>query len=247
MNPDKFDIEVGWKQFLSPFIDCEYFDHIYAQLRNDHAAGATIYPASRHFWRPFNLCPYENLKVVLIADGPYNYKHTNKQGTFVLADGLALSASLVEGSVDLIENHWYQGIERELHGGLNLNLYLNQNLNFLAEQGVLMLNSGITAMEGDNVSHFQLWKPFMDAVLEKIRNDYPATLACILIGDQAKEFSEIFTNTTHQIIKCEHPIKALKERRTWRSNGIFSKTNEFLKKERNLEILWAEEFEYKEN
>lgn len=236
MNPDKINIERGWKEILTPFFISDDFDCIYSVLRTEHATGKSIFPASASFWKPFNHCPYENLKVVLIADGPYNEKMEVKNGSFVMADGIALSCS---SCVDLPRSldNWYKGMEQDLFEGLNLLMYLNTDLSYLADQGVLMLNSSFTTVEkADN--HFDLWKPFYLFLLEQL-NKYPTNLIFILIGEQSKTFLPYINSPF--ILECEHPDIPLTEYRTWRHNNIFSNTNKILKKERNHEIIWVEE------
>jgi uracil-DNA glycosylase len=237
MNPDKVNIEGQWKQFLLPFLMSSRFDDIYAKLREDHANGAKIHPASANFWKPFK-CPYDDLKVVLIADGPYN-KSVEKKGTeYSLADGLPLSTGIYNDTTKLLEDCWYSCIEQDIFDGMNLSMFLNPDLMFLVEQGMLMLNSSFTAIEGN--SHFSLWEPFIAYLIEHALNPYPMKLLFLLIGEEAQLYRK-YVSEEHVIIECEHPQTALNEKRSWNFNNIFSKTNQFLKNERNEEIMWVEQ------
>jgi uracil DNA glycosylase len=238
MNPVKVNIEGQWKQFLLPFLMSTQFDDIYAKLREDHANGAKIYPASVNFWRPFK-CNYEDLKVIMIVDGPYNLSLERKGVEYPLADGLPLSTGIYNDTTKLLEDCWYSGIEQDIFDGMNLSMFLNPDLSFLVEQGILMLNSSFTAIEGGD-SHFSLWEPFIAYLIEHALNPYPMKLLYLLIGDEAARYKKYISQDS-VILECEHPQTALNEKRSWNFNNIFSKTNEFLKKERNDEIIWVEE------
>jgi uracil-DNA glycosylase len=234
MNPEKVNIEGEWKEILSPFIMSNKFDEIYSNLRDDHANGITIFPASTNMYKAFK-CKYEDLKVVIIADGPYNTAIDKTP----LADGLALSTGIYGKNTKLLEDCWYSAIEKDLFDGMNLNMYLNPDLSFLAEQGVLLLNSSLTTREGKD-SHFSLWRPFIAYLIEHALNPYPMEIPYILIGEQSRYYRK-YISLKATVFECEHPQKALDEKRSWNFNNIFSKTNAFLKKVRNEEIIWAEE------
>lgn len=238
MNLDKINIQGEWKKILLPFLCSEDFKRIISKLKEDHINGKKILPASSNWWKPFN-CSYDELKLVIIADGPYRKFKETKDGFISLADGLPFSTGFYNGYEKLIEDSWYAGIEQDIFDGMNLNMYLNPDLSFLVEQGVLMLNSSFTTTETD--SHFSLWEPFIAYLIEHVLNPYPMKLLYLLIGEEAQQYKKYIMDD-HEVLECEHPETAITGKRSWNFNNIFSKTNEYLKIERNEEIIWVEQF-----
>lgn len=235
MNLDKVNIEGQWKQFLLPFLISSQFKGIYTKLREEHANGARIYPNSANFWKPFK-CSYEDLKVIMIVEGPHN-------GVIKLG---GLNSKWDEYSPlsthTKLDDYWYSAIEQDIYGGMNLLMFPNPDFSFLVEQGILMLNSSFTAVE-EGGSHFSLWEPFIAYLIEHVLNPYPTNLLYILIGEEALHYKKYISKDAI-ILECEHPQTAIEEKRSWNFNNIFSKTNEFLKKERNEEIIWVEQIPF---
>jgi len=69
MNPELLSnqIEAQWLTKLSLFIDSEQFDNIIEGIKQSKAKGKRIAPDSKDLFNAFLLCPYNELKVVIIG------------------------------------------------------------------------------------------------------------------------------------------------------------------------------------
>lgn len=65
-------VEPGWKAALSDALSSESFANLAAFLEEEKAAGATIYPPQDEVFSAFNLCPFEQTKVVIVGQDPYH-------------------------------------------------------------------------------------------------------------------------------------------------------------------------------
>jgi hypothetical protein len=65
-------VEPGWKAALSGALSSESFANLEAFLKEEKAAGATIYPPQDEVFSAFNLCPFEQTKVVIVGQDPYH-------------------------------------------------------------------------------------------------------------------------------------------------------------------------------
>ena len=84
-------IEESWKTALADEFEKDYFIKLTEFVRGEYLSGKTIYPAAKNIFNAFNLCPLNQVKVVIIGQDPY---HEPGQ-----AHGLCFS---VEKGVDLL-------------------------------------------------------------------------------------------------------------------------------------------------
>ena len=65
-------IEQSWKDALSAEFDKDYFIKLTDFVRGEYLAGHAVYPAAGNIFNAFNLCPLDNVKVVIIGQDPYH-------------------------------------------------------------------------------------------------------------------------------------------------------------------------------
>lgn len=228
-----------WAPHLEQFITKKQFDNIFLQLQKISRNGSKIVPTSANLFRPFRECNYDDLKVVILVDGPYNTIKNNK----VVADGLAFSCAETNELEKELEI-WYDGIERDVFGGLNLDMSLSCDLSQLASQGVLLLNSGFTSVVGGDTPHYDIWGPFLTFLYFQVLNTYPAPLAFVFIGEHAQLYEKYIFPMQHFTISVEHPVEATKRFKNWDHQNLFTKVNKFLLKARNESIEWSTNLVY---
>lgn len=218
--------EEGWGEKLRPFIESEECDKIYKRLKEDSnpREGRIICPASENVWRAFKVCPWNKLKVVIIGLDPYPYYYNKKY----VADGLAFSCSSMEKFQPSLEV-LYQAIEDDAYKGLALNYTKPFDLTYLAEQGVLLLNSALTVEKEKIGSHTELWQPFMRWLIMNVLNTYCTGLVYILMGKIAQGFHRDILPFNHWVMEVEHPSFANRKERKMLHQNCFSKTNTILK------------------
>lgn len=79
-------IESTWKEHLQAEFEKAYFAQLTDAVRREYGSG-TCYPPGKLIFNAFNLCPFEQVKVVIIGQDPY---HEPGQ-----AHGLSFSVQMV--------------------------------------------------------------------------------------------------------------------------------------------------------
>ena len=59
-------IEQSWKEQLSPEFEKDYFVRLTQAVKAEYRSG-TCYPPGKWIFNAFNLCPFHQLKVVIIG------------------------------------------------------------------------------------------------------------------------------------------------------------------------------------
>ena len=166
------------------------------------------YPEYDNIFNAFKLTSVKDLKVVILGQDPY---HEPNQ-----AHGLSFSVLS-----DL-------GVEIKQDG----------NLDYLAKQGVLLLNTILTVEHGKALAHKSFgWEKFTDNVIKYI-NTLDKPIVYILWGSNAISKTKMITNPKHYVITSVHP-SPLSSYRGFFGSKPFSKTNEFLKNNNIEEIKWV--------
>lgn len=238
MDYNKFEPLIGkdWGKKLQPFIESKEMGEIYKFLRREKARGRIICPDSRVTYRAFRETPYKDLKVIFFAQNPYPWFKND----VMVADGIALSCSntkVLQPSLD----QFYDGIEDDLCGGLDVAMVKNPDLSYLCNQGIMMLNTSLTVEKDKPGSQVELWLPFMRYLIEEVLNDYGSNLIFVLSGKCSMFLERYINPIAHRIIKIEHPAAAAHEFRKWRHENVFTKINKLLKEYYNFSPVWFEE------
>ena len=118
MNWNKFEtfFHESWHSKMRFFIESEECDKIYEHLKKEAKRGKKIAPISSNVFRCFLETPLTKLKVVMVGMCPY---HTERNGV-PIADGLLMGCSTTGVLQPSLQN-FYNGVEKELYNGLNLN------------------------------------------------------------------------------------------------------------------------------
>jgi len=195
-------------------------------------ASKMISPNKRDVFKTFTLCPYNNLKVIMLGMDPYPQKNVATGilfGNNLEEPGTTLSLSpslqiLKEGVIDYTIPH---GI-----------VTFDHTLESWAKQGVLMLNSALTVEVNKIGSHTQLWRPFISTLLQSLSTKNPG-LIYVLFGKQAQTFIP-YINKTNYLISCNHPAYHARNG-TSMDTGIFKEVNRILQQTNNDSVQWYQE------
>jgi uracil-DNA glycosylase len=219
-------IHESWKRVLESEFQETYFIQLTEQVRSAYKERAGhIFPMGSQIFRAFDLCPFNELKVVILGQDPYPTKGH--------AHGLCFS---VEPSVKPFPKSLLN-IFKEIQGDLGIPMPENGNLARWAEQGVLLLNASLTVEEGKPDSHKGFgWEKFTDAVIKTI-NAQKTGVVFILWGSKAISKEQFIDSSKHLILKSVHP-SPLSAHRGFFGCKHFSKTNEFLRMMEQSEIQW---------
>ena len=217
-------IAPSWKARLQQEFEQPYFSAIVNKIRSDIQQGMTIYPKGSDMFRAFELCSFENTKVVLLGQDPYHGPGQAHGLCFSVQDGVKVPPSLVN-------------IYKELHNDTGFIIPQHGNLSRWAEQGVLMLNTSLTVQAHQANSHSKIgWQIFTDAVIRKV-SDEKEHIVFVLWGGNARSKVGLIDASKHLILQSAHPSPLSAHNGFW-GNHHFSRINEYLVAHGSEPIDW---------
>lgn len=221
---DFFKIEPTWDKELTNYLHSDNFLALSSFIFQEYAS-KEIYPKSEDIFKAFWLTPFSQVKVVIIGQDPY---HEPNQ-----AHGLCFSVPVETNTPPSLKN-----IYREMEADLNIKKNLDQgNLEYLAKQGVLLLNSVLTVVSRQAGSHSKKgWEEFSDEVI-KVLSDKKQNIVFILWGKYAQNKKRLINNKKHLVLLSPHP-SPLSAYKGFFGCKHFSKTNEYLKRNKSKSIIW---------
>ena len=170
------------------------------------------------------ITPLNEVKVVILGQDPY---HEVNQ-----AHGLAFSVLCKKLPPSLLN------IYKEMESDLNVKVNQDGNLDYLAKQGVLLLNTSLTVREHMANSHSNKgWEIFTDNCI-KLLNIQDRPIVFILWGRNAISKTKFLNNPKHLVLTSVHP-SPLSAYNGFFGSKPFSKTNDFLKNNNVEPIKWV--------
>jgi uracil-DNA glycosylase len=214
-----------WSSLLSKEKEKKYFQQIISQIEKQRELGLIIFPNKNQVFNAFSLTPFNTIKVVILGQDPY---HGSNQ-----AHGLSFSV-LSEQKIPPSLNNIYKELSQDISGFI----YPSKgNLEYWAKQGVLLLNTVLTVVEGQAHSHQNLgWETFTDKVIQQI-NIYSENVVFLLWGKHAQKKGVHIDRNKHLILTSSHP-SPLSAHRGFLGSQHFSKTNAYLVSKNKNPIDW---------
>lgn len=216
-----------WKSFLETEKNKPYFQKLEDFLLREKQANKTIYPDSKNIFSVFNYTPFKNIKVVIIGQDPY---HGENQ-----AHGLSFSVPESQEKIPPSLKNIFKEIVQEFPEK-NI-IPENGNLEYLAKQGVFLLNATLTVEAHKAGSHQKKgWELFTDTVIKTISEKHE-NIVFLLWGSFAHKKAELIDETKHCVLKSPHP-SPLSAYRGFFGCNHFLQTNDYLRKNNKSEIDW---------
>lgn len=220
-----------WQQPLKGFIESEKFDSIINFIKTEKKLGFNIQPTTDRIFRAFNLCKPDDVKVIMAAQDPYNALKDGKH----IADGLAFSCSLTKSPQPSLRNI-NQGVVKTLKtGNMESN---NWDLEYLAKQGVLLINSSLTVRTNYPNSHKGIWDKFIEEVFHTVINKSTKPLVYILLGKEAQDTFYKYARLGDYILTAKHPASAAYSGGVWDCADVFNRCNTYLELNQLTPINW---------
>ncbi len=211
-----------WIDFINNEKNKPYYSELKNKVDNEYNT-YTCYPKYDDIYNAFKYTKYNDVKVVILGQDPY---HEPDQ-----AHGLAFSVLCKKLPPSLVN------IYKEMENDFGVNINQDGNLDYLAKQGVLLLNTCLTVREGLAFSHKDYgWQEFTDNVIKEI-NKMDKPIVFILWGAPAIKKTKLLNNPKHFIITSAHP-SPLSAYRGFFGSKPFSKANDFLIKNGITPINW---------
>jgi uracil-DNA glycosylase len=221
-----FIIDETWKEILKKEFDKDYFIKLSNFLEREYEQNSPkIFPKKSEIFNAFNLCPINNIKVVILGQDPYP--------TIGHAHGLSFS---VKNDVRPLPKS-LKNIFKELKDDLGVDKRENGCLKTWSHQGVLLLNTVMTVEESKPKSHYNIgWELFSDAVI-RLLNTNKTNLVYLLWGNNAIQKAHLIDAQNNLILKAPHP-SPLSSYRGFFGCKHFSSTNTYLEKMGKTAIEW---------
>jgi uracil-DNA glycosylase len=216
-------IEESWKLRLKDEFKKEYFLKLTDFVRDEYSK-KTIFPPGALIFNAFNLCPFNNVKSVIIGQDPYHGPGQAHGLCFSVRDGVEFPPSLLN-------------IFKEIETDLGISRPSSGNLERWAAQGVLLLNATLTVRAHQAGSHqHKGWEEFTDAAIRNL-NSEKKNLVFFLWGAYAQKKGETIDVSRHLVLKSVHP-SPLSASKGFFGNKHFSRCNEYLSKNGIAPIEW---------
>lgn len=219
----------SWKPFLTAELKEKYFKDIYDKYTNSKDMASqvnlSVYPAAIDIFKAFRLCDLENMKVCIIGMDPYHSICNKTQIPY--ANGLAFSVN-DECSIPPSLRNIFKLSNPD-------SVIENGNLERWANQGVFLINSALSVLEGKPGSH-GFWHKFTDKVIKYV-SDYHkeegTRVIFVLWGAHAFEKIEFIDQEHHKVFISSHPsplgaTKPLKKYPSFITSDVFNKINKEL-------------------
>jgi len=216
-------IEESWKQALATEFDKDYFIKLTDFVRGEYLSGKQIYPRASNIFNAFNLCPVDDVKVVIIGQDPYHEPGQAHGLCFSVPDGITPPPSLIN-------------IYKEIETDLGRPSSTHGDLTYWAKQGVLLLNSTLTVQAHLAASHAgKGWEQFTDAVISVLSKR--KNIVYMLWGSYAQKKAALVDTSQNLVLKSVHP-SPLSAYRGFFGCKHFSSANEYLVQHGKTPIDW---------
>ena len=194
-----------------------------------------ICPSISNIFKAFNLCTYEECKVIFIGKDPYSDKYLKQpRATGILfGNDNKITEDYISPSLTVIKN---SVINFEIP---HKSITFDNSLESWAKQGILMLNSALTCEVGKPGSHSLKWIPFIANLLKNLSLNNTA-LVYVLFGKQAQSFRRFINSRSNYILEVNHPSYYARTNTSMPSN-IFEEVNRILYGLYNDKIKWFNE------
>ena len=196
--------------------------NIYYKMKSQNV----IYPNSADIYNAFMKTSYDDVRVVILGQDPYHEEGQANGLAFSVNNGVKMPPSL-------------KNIFKELQDDIGGELRTNTDLTNWAEQGIFLLNSSLTVIEGRPNSMADIWNTFTDSII-KLLNNKEKPIVFVLWGKNARNKKKLIDTNKHFIIESAHP-SPLSAYRGFFGSKPFSKVNEYLISTGQVPIDWVGE------
>ena len=216
-------IDESWRQVLQPEFDKPYFELLTDFVRHAYRTTQCFPPAGQIF-RAFDLCPFDQVRVVIIGQDPYHDVNQAHGLCFSVQNGVPVPPSLVN-------------IYKELNRDLGKPIPTSGDLTHWAEQGVLLLNATLTVEAHKAGSHQgKGWEEVTDAAIQALNNQR-SNIVFMLWGSYAQRKGQFIDRRKHLVLTAVHP-SPLSAYRGFMGCGHFSQANNYLLQHGQAPIAW---------
>lgn len=223
------NIKTNWKEIITEILKLDKFKNLEKNLIEEYEnfeGLAEIYPKKELIFNAFNYFNFEDLKVVIIGQDPYHQPNQANGLCFSVNKNIKIPPSL-------------KNIFREIYDNYDLELpnLTTGNLEYLAQQGILLLNNTLSVRQSTPNSHLKIWKGFSDEIIKYILKNHN-NIVFLLWGNNAKKILKNKNIKNHYTLEANHPSPLSANKGGWFGNKHFIKTNKILEENKKEKINW---------
>lgn len=217
-------LEDSWKRYLGSEFDKQYFVNLTGLVRQEYL-NHQCFPPGKLIFNAFNLCPFDDVKVVIIGQDPYHEPGQAMGLSFSVPVGTMIPPSLVN-------------IFKEIQLDLGTPIPQDGDLTRWSKQGVLLLNATLTVRAHEANSHQRLgWSQFTDAAIKAL-SDHRQGLVYMLWGGYARSKRYLINQQQNLVLESVHPSPLSANRGGWFGQHQFSRCNAYLESKGIAPINW---------
>lgn len=216
-------IHAEWRPILLPI--AEKHDETFttkwtAEMNKMEGTDIQVFPETPNIFRAFSFFKPSDLKAVIIGQDAYHSvdRKTNKPHAQGLCFSVPNGSTCPPSLLNILKN-----LHRD-KGRLDLTDW--------AEQGVLLINVGLTVREGAAGSHLAMWRPFVHDVCAYV-GELCRDIAVLLWGKFAQEFAPLFKHAW--VHMSAHPSPLSRQP----FNGGFEEANAYLRGKGKEVVRWV--------
>ncbi len=184
-------IHESWKNALKQEFSAEYWQELTAFVREEYST-KNVFPPAKHIFRAYDLCPLDQVKVVIVGQDPYHGPGQANGLSFAVNDGTKIPPSLAN-------------IFKEIQHDLEVTPHNSGDLTRWAKQGVLLLNSVLTVLAKNPASHKNKgWEIFTDQTIKAV-NDNRTGIVYLLWGKYAQQKGQHIDREKNLVLESGHP------------------------------------------
>ncbi|MEA1079438.1 uracil-DNA glycosylase [Marinobacter qingdaonensis] len=215
----------GWTDHLATEFREPYMHALAEFLAAEEQAGKVLFPASKHCFNALNSTPLDKVSVVILGQDPYHGPGQAHGLCFSVRPDVPPPPSLVN-------------IFKEIDSDLGIPAPDHGCLQPWADQGVLLLNSVLTVVQGEAGAHQgQGWETFTDRVIETVNREREGVVF-LLWGSYARKKGRHIDRQRHLVLEGPHP-SPLSAYRGFFGCRHFSQTNDWLQQKGQPSIDWT--------
>ena len=191
-----------------------------------------ICPTQSNVFKAFEVCPYDNLKVVMLGQDPFPQKGVatgilfgNKEGT--RDEDLSPSLQIIKEAA----------INFEIPHNC---IIFDPTLESWAKQGILMINSALTVEMNKIGSHVMLWRPFIASLLKNL-SENETGIIYVLFGKQAQTFKPYINKKLNTVLEENHPAYFARTGEAM-PHTVFEQISKLTKGIYGIPITWYQEY-----
>lgn len=202
-----------WLEILASEFEQDYFGQIKQHLLAEKAAGQIVYPPGPQIFQALELCPFSQVKVVILGQDPYHGPGQAHGLAFSVPDNTPTPPSL-------------QNIFKEIQAEFGHEIPNHGNLSAWAQQGVLLLNTSLSVRAHMAASHSKIgWERFTDAIIQAVSAQKHKVF--MLWGNHARAKKSLIASDQHLILEAPHP-SPLSAHRGFLGCNHFKSCNDYL-------------------